>query len=109
MGIVGGAGNTDLSVGGDQQLFRLANVWAALEKIGRQAGRNFRRVRLLGEPQATSDGSRIVSEKNADEIFLLLNAAFKVGDFFTVGVDELFGLERTEVRRSDSRRAVRAL
>ena len=55
-------------------------------------------MRLLGQVEATSNGAGIVSQQSADEIFLLLDAALEVGNFFAGGVHELFGLADVELR-----------
>ena len=98
MRIVGGAGDADLGVSGDEELFGLADIGAALEKLRGEASGDFGRVRLLGEPQAAGDGAWIVSEESANEILFLLNAAFEVGYLFAGCVDKLFGLADVEIR-----------
>jgi len=97
--IVGGAGDTDSRVGGNEQLLGLADIGAALEKLRGNACGNFGGVRLLGEAQAALDGARVISEQGAEKIFSLLDAAFEVGDFFAGGVDELFSLADVKFRR----------
>src|SRR5882762_6800460 len=39
-------------------------------------------MRLLGQLRSPRDGTGIVSQKGADEVFLLLNAAFQIGNSF---------------------------
>jgi hypothetical protein len=46
-------------------------------------------VGLLGELQAAGDVARIISQENADGVFLLLNLALEVGNFRGGGVDQL--------------------
>ena len=53
---------------------------------------------LFGQVEATANGAGIISKKSADEIFLLLDAAFEVGNFFAGGVNELFGLAHVKLR-----------
>ena len=65
MRIVGGAGDTDLSVSGNEQLFRLTDIGAALEQLRGNARRNFGGVRLLGEAQPAGNRARVVSDRKS--------------------------------------------
>jgi len=96
---VRGASDADLGVGGDELKFGGANVRTTLEESRWEARRNHRGVGLVGERERTRDGSRVAANQDANGVFLLLDEAFEVGDFFGGGVNELFSLANVEKRR----------
>ena len=57
-------------------------------------------MRLIDKLPAAGDGLRIVAQKDADEIFLLLDAPFQVRDGGRRGIYQLLGLSHIEHRRS---------
>ena len=56
-------------------------------------------MRLVGQLAPTLDRARISSQQNIDQIFVLFDLAFHVGDRFRCGVNQLFRLPHIDQRR----------
>jgi hypothetical protein len=93
---ISGARNSDLGICRDQLLFCLSNVRSALKQPGRKTWRDFGGLVLLGERLTSRDITGILTEENADKVFLLLNLLFQSGDFCTRREDQLLGLAHVE-------------
>ena len=93
---VGGFRNSDLSVSSDQLRFGLTDVGPPLQQIGRKAWRDLWRMRLLRQLCSARDGTGIVSQKRAYEVFLLLNPPFQIGNGLGGSEYELFRLPDVE-------------
>jgi hypothetical protein len=55
-------------------------------------------VRLPGEFDAARDIGRIISQQDAEEVFLLLDTPFLIGNFRRGGVHQLLRLANVENR-----------
>src|SRR5215469_13624666 len=90
-------GHSNLGVRRNQNLLSLANIRTALNDRRREAGWNLGRERLLDERKSSDNILRIVSEQNADGIFLLSYFAFEVGYLGICRVEHLQGLEHVKL------------
>lgn len=72
-------GHADAGVGGAGGAFRLTDVGPAFEQFRGQAGGNFRRQRLFGQPRAASDRTGVAAEQDAELILLGRDQAFEGG------------------------------
>src|SRR5207237_7693903 len=61
--------NPDAGIGGAHKLFRSANIGPALQQLGGQTGRDFRRQSLPEQCGRTRDGTWVAAEKDIDLIF----------------------------------------
>ena len=60
--------------------------------------RGFGRLALFGQNLTSWDGARILSEEDAQEIFLLLDLLFQSRDFCARGKNQLFRLAHVQQR-----------
>jgi hypothetical protein len=63
-------------------------------------------VRLFGQATPTWNGPGVVSDKNADEVFFLLDSSLDIRDARTGGEYELLGLAHVQLRRESAVRQV---
>jgi hypothetical protein len=96
VGEISGPRHTDPGIGGDQCLLGLADIRAALEERGRKPGRNLRGMWLSCELHPARDRSRIISQQDAEEIFLLPDSPFQVSDFCRGRIYQLLRLANVE-------------
>src|SRR6202030_1903641 len=73
---------SNLSVRRDQLCFGLANFGPPLQRVGGKPRGNLRRMRLFRQLRSARDGTWIVTQKCADEVFLLLNTSLQIGNGF---------------------------
>src|ERR1700739_2496938 len=70
---ISGARNSDLGMRRNQLLFCLSNVRAALKQRRGKPGRNFGGLALFGKSPAAWDITGILTEQNAEKVFLSLD------------------------------------
>src|SRR6516225_462 len=90
-------GDANFSVGTDEILLGFANIGPALEQSGRHAGGNFGRERLLDEWSTALDAVRVITEENADGVFLFRHLALEIGDGGVGRIENLLGLKDVEL------------
>ena len=60
-------------------------------------------MRLIGQLPAARDRTRVLSQQNADEVLLLLDAGLEIRDRRSGAIDELFRLADVEQRGRSAR------
>src|SRR5207237_1242383 len=95
-------GHTDVRVGHDELLLGLPNVGSAFEQRRRQACRNIERARLIDEGLAARHRRRVAANQRAQQVLLLFDRTFEIGDDARCLEYQLFGLTYVEQRRGAS-------
>ena len=86
----------DLCVRCDQLLLRLEDVGAAFEQGRRKSRWNLQWMWLVDEPPSSNDALGVCSHEDADEVFLLFDPLFQIGDRGAGAEYELFSLSHVE-------------
>ena len=87
-----------LRVGGDELRLRLLDVRPALQQLRREAGGQILRRGRERVGIGVGNRTRILSEQEAERIFLLLNLLLQLRQFRGCGVEQLLGLAHIRER-----------
>src|SRR5579862_1322254 len=97
LGKESGLCDANIGVGGDEVLFRLANVRPSIDQGRRQTRGNAGRKRLRHQGKSATNIRGIIAEQNADGIFLLAYLSLQVRDLRIGGVEHLLSLEHVQL------------
>src|SRR5215472_10508388 len=93
-----GFGHAYFSVGCNQNLLGLTNVWTTLDERRWQARRHFGWKFLIDQAEPTRHTIRIISKENIDGIFFLADFALQIWDVSVRSVQDLLRLQDIKLR-----------
>src|SRR5438445_5385276 len=93
---IGGLGDTNLRVRGNQLLLCRADVRPAFQQRGGKPRWNFKRMSLLSEFVSAGNIVRVLSKQDADQVLLLRDHLLQSRNFRSGGKDQLFRLTHVE-------------